>query len=231
MINYYSKYNKHLLALDCIIFGFDKGEIKILLIKRDFEPAKGRWSLMGGFLDSEESLDESAQRILYGLTGLKKVFMEQLYTYGDIGRDPGERTISVAYYALLKIEDYDQDLVKKYSAQWHPISKIPDVIFDHNKMINRALKTLRRKARYRPIGFELLTEKFTLPQLQSLYEAIYQKKFDKRNFRKKIIVTDLLKKHEEKDMEGSKKGAYLYSFKRKKYNTLASKGFNFELYN
>lgn len=231
MNSYYSNYHKQLLALDCIIFGFDEGELKILLIKRDFEPAKGRWSLMGGFLDPDESLDESARRILYRLTGLENVFMEQLYAYGDVTRDPGERTISVAYYALLRIIDYNKDLVKSYSAQWHPISKIPDLIFDHNKMVTRALETLRRKARYRPIGFELLSEKFTLPQLQSLYEAIYQKKFDKRNFRKKIIAMDLLKKHGEKDMEGSKKGAYLYSFKRKKYNNLASKGFNFEIYN
>jgi len=219
------------MALDCIIFGFDERGLKLLLIKRDLEPAKGRWSLMGGFLDPDESLDESARRILYRLTGLDNVFMEQFYTYGEITRDPGERTISVAYYALLKIDDYNKDLVKSYSAKWHEINKIPDLIFDHNKMVNRALKTLRRKARYRPIGFELLPAKFTLPQLQSLYEAIYQKKFDKRNFRKKIIATDLLKKHDEKDMEGSKKGAYLYSFKRKKYNALASKGFNFELYN
>lgn len=230
-MNYYRNYQKHLVALDCIIFGFDEDELKILLIKRDFEPAKGRWSLMGGFLDSDESLDESAQRILYKLTGLENVYMQQIYSFGDVTRDPGERTISVAYSALIKIKDYDKSLVQRFSAQWHPVSKIPELIFDHNKMVSEALKTLRGKARYKPIGFELLPGKFTLPQLQSLYEAIYQKKFDKRNFRKKILATTLLLKHEEKDKKGSKKGAFFYSFNKKKYQILESEGFNFEIYN
>ena len=229
MNHYYSEHLKQLIALDCIIFGFDNEELKLLILKRTFEPAKGEWSLMGGFLRQNESLDEAAQRILFQLTGLSNVFMEQLYSFGEVERDPGERVISIAYYALLKIKDYDKDLVKKNGAHWCPLAEIPDLIFDHNVMMKRALKRLRRKAKIQPIGFELLPKKFTLPQLQSLYEAIYHKKIDKRNFRKKILSMDLLEKLEEKDKESSKKGAFLYKFNKTKYNKLVSKGFYFNL--
>ncbi|MFC2117707.1 NUDIX domain-containing protein [Bacteroidota bacterium] len=229
MKSYYDNFPKHFVALDCIIFGFDEGELKLLVVKRDLVPARGQWSLMGGFLELNENLKSAAQRILHNLTGLKNVFMEQLFTFGEVDRDPGERTVSVAYFALLKIEDYDKDLVSLNSAQWFPMSEVPELIFDHNTMVNKALKRLRRKARVRPIGFELLPKKFTLPQLQSLYEAIYNKTYDKRNFRKKILSTGLLVKHEEKDKLNSRKGAFLYSFDKKKYKVLANEGFNFEI--
>jgi ADP-ribose pyrophosphatase YjhB (NUDIX family) len=229
MALFYSQHYQHYLAVDCIIFGFDESELKILLVNRGFEPAKGKWSLMGGFLENYENLDDAAKRILYQLTGLKDVFLEQLFTFGDANRDPGERVVSVAYYSLIRIDNYDQDLVDSFNAHWFEITKLPSMIFDHAEMIKLALQKLRSKARYRPIGFELLPEKFTLPQLQYLYEAIFQQTLDKRNFRKKILAMDLLQKFEEKDKSSSKKGAFLYSFDKEKYQELISKGFNFEI--
>ncbi|MFP4060451.1 MAG: NUDIX hydrolase [Bacteroidales bacterium] len=224
MINYYEKYNQFYMAVDCIIFGFDNEELKILLIKRDFEPCRGEWSLMGGFLSLEEDLDDAAQRILTELTGLKNVFLEQLYTYGEKGRDTAGRVISTAYYALIKTEKYDETLLKKHHAAWFSLEKIPDLVFDHNRMVEKALKRLRRKSRIQPVGFELLPEKFTLPQLQKLYEAIHGEEFDKRNFRKKILSFGVLKKLDQKEKETSRKGAFLYTFNRKKYESLVSEG-------
>jgi hypothetical protein len=187
------------------------------------------WSLMGGFLKKNEDLDEAAIRVLNQLTGLHDVYMEQLYAYGDVGRDPGERVVSVAYYALIKIEDYDKSLVREHDAHWCPMDAIPDLVFDHRVMVEKALRRLRRRARIQPIGFELLPEKFSLPQLQGLYEAIYQKELDKRNFRKKILGMELLDKLEEKDKSSSKKGAFLYCFNSDKYQELLAKGFYFSV--
>lgn len=228
MNKFYTEYDKFLVAVDCIIFGFDEGELKLLLIKRNFPPAQGEWSLMGGFLKKKESLDDAASRVLQRLTGLSDVYLEQLYSYGETNRDPGARVMSVAYYALIKIKDYDEELVRKHNANWFPINNFPDLIFDHNIMVDKALKRLRKKARNQPIGFELLPDKFTIPQLQSLYEAIFQKNFDKRNFRKKILSFDVLKKFNEKEKENSKKGAFLYQFNRDKYDDLIDSGYSFE---
>lgn len=227
MGNYYSNYDKHYVALDCIIFGFEGGELKLLLLKRKFEPAKGEWSLMGGFLDKSESLDDGARRILHQLTGLNDIYMEQLYTYGDVNRDSGERTISVTYYALIKVDENDRKLAEAHGAQWVSINKVPKLIFDHNKMVNKALATLRSKIVRKPIGFELLPEKFTLPQLQNLYEAINQEQLDKRNFRKRILEIGLLDKLDEKEKESSKKGAFYYKFNKEKYLLYTEKGLLF----
>jgi hypothetical protein len=227
MGNYYSNYDKHYVALDCIIFGFEGGELKLLLLKRKFEPAKGEWSLMGGFLDKSESLDDGARRILHQLTGLNDIYMEQLYAYGDIDRDSGERTISITYYALIKVDENDRKLAEAHGAQWVSINKVPKLIFDHNKMVKKALSTLRSKIVRKPIGFELLPEKFTLPQLQNLYEAINQEQLDKRNFRKRILEIGLLEKLDEKDKESSKKGAYYYKFNKEKYLLYTEKGLLF----
>jgi len=229
MVKYYSEYDKFLVAVDCIIFGFDGKELNLLLIKRNFPPAKGEWSLMGGFLKKNESIDQAAERVLFKLTGLCNVFLEQLQGYGEIKRDPGERVISIAYYALIKIDDYDEELAQQYNAKWFPISDFPKLIFDHNIMVDKALRRLQRKAQNQPIGFELIPPKFTIPQLQRLYEAIFRKEFDKRNFRKKILSFHVLKKLEEKDRESSKKGAYLYQFDQKEYNRLLNSGYNFEV--
>ncbi len=226
---YYAKHTRIYVAVDCIIFGFLNNELKILLLTRDFEPGKGKSSLIGGFVRENESLDEAARRILFDLTGLKDVFLEQLYTFGEVGRDPGERVISVAYYALLKAQDLDHDHVKKHGARWCPINECSHLIFDHNEMKEKALKRLQRRAKSQPIGFELLPKKFTIPQLQNLYEVIYQKKFDNRNFRKKLLAMDILEKLEIKDKSTSKKGAFLYRFDKQKYNKFLKEGFLFDL--
>ena len=228
---YYDKHPKILNAVDSIIFGFDENEreLKLLVLKRKFEPAKGKWSLMGGFVQSDENLDSAAQRIVSQLTGLDNVYMEQLFTFGDINRDPGGRIISTAYFSLIRINDYDKDLAQSYDAFWFTLSECPELIFDHSEMVKKALRKLRIRARTQPIGFELLPEKFTIPQLQALYEAIYQYPFDKRNFRRKILSMELLERLDEKEKETSKKGAFYYRFNQEKYVELIEKGFNFEV--
>ncbi len=184
---------------------------------------------MGGFINPNESLDEGAERIVSQLTGLNNVYMEQLYAFGDINRDAGGRIISVAYFSLIKINEHDGELVKEHGASWIGLSELPKLIFDHNEMVEKALRKLRIRARTQPIGFELLPEKFTIPQLQRLYEAIYRVPFDKRNFRRKLLSMDLLEKLDEKEKQTSKKGAFYYKFNQKKYEELLQKGFNFEL--
>ena len=230
-MNFYSNFPKLLVAVDAIIFGFNENEheLKLLVLKRQFPPEKGKWSLMGGFVSPEENLDNAAHRIVSQLTGLDNVYMEQLYTFGDINRDTGGRIISIAYFSLIKINDHDSELVKKHGASWISVSGIPDLIFDHPEMVERALRKLRIRARTQPIGFELLPEKFTIPQLQRLYEAIYQIPFDKRNFRRKLLAMGLLEKLNEKEKETSKKGAFYYQFNQWKYEELIEKGFNFDL--
>ena len=226
----YSKIARHLVAVDCIIFGYDilEKELKLLLIKRSFDPARGKWSLAGGFVNEDESLDEAASRILINLTGLKNVFMEQSYSYGDVNRDPGARVISTSYYALIKIQDIDKKLNEKNGAHWCSISKLPELIFDHNAMVTKALEELKCQIKVKPVGFELLPEKFTMGQLQELYEAIYQRIMDRRNFSKKMLSMNLLEKLNEKD-KGSKRGAFYYRFIAEKYERFRKDGFYFDL--
>ncbi len=228
-VNYYREHEKFYLAVDCIIFGFDNEKLKLLLIERNFDPCKGQWSLMGGFLKNNENLDNAAQRILHELTGLSNVYLEQLYVYGKVNRDPGERVISVAYYALIRVDKYHEELGEKYNARWFDIANFPDLVFDHNHMVDKALRRLKRKTRIQPVGFELLPKKFTIPQLQKLYEAIHQQVLDKRNFRKKILSFGILNKLEEKDRESSKKGAFLYEFNPEKYDILKDREMHFEI--
>ncbi|MGB6151171.1 MAG: NUDIX domain-containing protein [Pricia sp.] len=225
----YNKEDKILLAVDCIIFGFDKEDLKILLIKRNFEPDKGKWSLIGGFLTKEENLDEAATKVLHHLTGLSNVYMEQLYTFSKIDRDPADRTLSVAYYALIDIAQHDKSVLHEESAKWFSLKDAPKLIFDHDRMVEKALARLRRRALRKPIGFELLPEKFTMRQLQKLYEAILDTKLDKRNFINKFNSLDILIKLNEKDMSSSKKGAYLFQFDEEKYYRKVEDGFSFKL--
>lgn len=231
MTRIYAKHPKHFVAVDCIIFGYDllEKEIDLLLIKRNFEPAKGKWSLAGGFIDENESMTQATCRVLYQLTGLNKLYMEQSYAYGSVGRDPGARVISVSYFALIKKQLIDKDRQEINGAHWRSISKLPDLIFDHKQMVERALLELQNNVKIHPIGFELLPEKFTLVQLQDLYEAIYQRKIDKRNFRKKILSMNLLEKLDEKEKMTSKKGAWYYKFNDEKYIDFKEKGFYFNL--
>jgi 8-oxo-dGTP diphosphatase len=216
-MNKYSKQTRVLVAVDCIIFGFDGTELKILLIKRGLEPEIGKWSLMGGFVQAGESLDQAANRVLLQLTGLDKVYLEQLHSFGEPERDLMERTISVTYFSLLDLTKYKKQLSTEFHAEWFSLKKIPKLIFDHNDMVKMAKAKLKYKASLHPILFELLAEKFTLPQLQGLFEEVYDTLFDKRNFSRKILSTGLLLKLEEKDKGNSKKGAYYYKLDKKHY--------------
>lgn len=227
----YSKYSKYLVAVDCIVFGYDiqKKILKLLLVKRSFEPAKGSWSLAGGFVKEKESLDGAASRVLRKLTGLGTIFLTQSHTYGETNRDTGARVISTAYYALIAIRDIDHELVKYNGAHWRSVSDLPRLIFDHSLMVKTGLTDLQYQIKVKPVGFELLPEKFTLVQLQELYEAIYLKKVDKRNFRKKILSMGVLEKLDEKEKETSKKGAWYYRFNRERYEKLSRNGFSFNL--
>jgi 8-oxo-dGTP diphosphatase len=220
---YENIHDKNFVAIDSIIFGFDQAKLKLLLIKRKMPPMEGHWSLMGGFVSATESVDDAAYRILEDLTGLRSIFLEQLYTYGHPDRDSAGRVISVAYYALININNYDEELGQKHGAQWFAMDEIPKLVFDHSAMVEKAMRRLKRKTIIQPIGFELLPEKFTLTQLQQLYEAIHQQDIDKRNFRKKILSIDILTKLDEKDKESSRRGAFLYKFNKEKYDYLTNK--------
>lgn len=217
MTTYYNINPQFYVSVDCIIFGFDEGELKLLLLKRNFEPAMGKWSLMGGFVQEEESVDAAAKRVLAELTGLEDVYMEQVGTFGDVNRDPGERVISVAYYALINVNEYDRELVQQHNAYWTNINEMPPLIFDHPAMIEKARELMKQKASDKPIGFNLLPELFTLTQLQNLYEAIYGESIDKRNFRKRVAEMDFIEKTDQIDKSGSRRGAYLYKFNDKAY--------------
>jgi len=225
----YKTEDKVLLAVDCIIFGFDNEDLKILLIKRDFEPEKGKWSLIGGFLKKSETLDDAATRIVFGLTGVQNIYMEQFYAFSEVDRDPGQRTISVSYYALINIANHNEELIENYNAKWFSVSKAPKLIFDHDQMLEKAIRRLRRRTSIRPIGFELLPEKFTMRQLQKLYEAILSKELDKRNFINKINSFDILIKLKEKDMSSSTKGSFLYQFDQEKYDEKQANNFYIKL--
>ncbi|MCM4155629.1 NUDIX domain-containing protein [Gramella sp. AN32] len=225
----YQVKEKMYVATDCIIFGFDAGRLKLLLFKRELAPLVGEWSLIGSFVRLDEDLDIAAKRVLKNTTGLENVYMEQLKSYGKKDRDPGYRCISVAQFALIRLEDHDEKLVEEHGAHWHDIMKLPHLILDHQEMVQDALERIRQKARFQPIGFELLPEKFTIPQLQMLYEAIYQKELDSRNFRKKLMALNVLVKLDEKDKSGSKRGAFLYKFNNGNYQKLLKSGYNFEI--
>lgn len=224
------EYPRAALTVDCVVFGFDDTELKLLLIERGLEPFKGHWALPGGFVRVEETLDEAALRELSEETGLEKVFLEQLYTFSSVDRDPRERVISVAYYALTKLADHrTRAATDAADAQWFPITSIPALAFDHADILTAAIQRLRGKLRYEPIGFELLPAKFTLSQLQHLYEAVLGAPLDKRNFRKKVLGFDLLIPLNETHREGAHRPAQLFRFDPVRYEKLKKKGFLFEL--
>lgn len=213
----YSSQRHYLIAVDCIVFGFDGENLKILLVQRALEPEINKWSLIGGFVGEDESPDNAANRVLKKNTGLEGIYLEQLQIYGEPGRDPIERTLSVGYFALIDINKYQKQLSEEYHAEWFLINERPKLIFDHDEMVEDARKKLRYKAMLQPIIFEMLPKKFTLPQLQILFEEVNNTKIDTRNFSRKITSTGLLVKLEEKDTAGSKKGAHLYMLDKKKY--------------
>lgn len=221
--SFYANEQDFKVAVDCIIFGFDGEGLKLLLLKRDFAPCKGGWSLVGGFLQADENLDQAAERVLRHYTGIERVYMEQLMTFSEVDRDPGGRVLSAAYFALMDIRNYHKQV---NSAVWILLEEVPQLIFDHNQMVKKSLGRMRRRASNCPIGFNLLPKEFTLPTLQQLYETIFDSEMDKRNFRKKIQGMNILVNTGRKDHSNSKKGAYLYSFDEQKYNEMLENGYN-----
>ena len=218
MTTYYSDYQKVLLSVDCIIFGFEKNKLRILIGRRQMDPGRGEWSLYGGFVRSDESLDDAADRTLYELTGLRNVYMRQVGAFGSVDRDPGERVVSVAYYAMINVSDYDEKLLVKHGVEWADIDNLPQMYSDHNDMVLKARKQIQQKIKTEPVGFELLPDLFTLTQLQRLYEAIKSEEIDKRNFRKRIKEMDFIERTELIDKKNSKRGAYLYRFNKKRFS-------------
>ena len=218
MTTFYGEHSKVWLSVDCIIFGFDEGKLKILIGKRKMDPGRGEWSLYGGFVAADESVDDAASRTLFELTGLRNVFMRQIGAFGNVDRDPGERVVSIAYYALINVNDYDDVLRKSHGAEWMDINEIPQLFSDHNEMVRKARKLMQQKLAHEPVGFRLLPKLFTLTQLQKLYEAVNGEELDKRNFRKRVKDMDFIEKTELIDKTGSKRGAYLYRFNKRVYN-------------
>jgi ADP-ribose pyrophosphatase YjhB (NUDIX family) len=211
------KRTRYIVAVDCVVFGFDGSKLRILLIRKGLAPKKHHWSLMGGLVQKTETTDEAAARVLKALTGLDGVYLEQMHVFSQPDRDPLERTLSVLYFALIDISKYKDQLNDEFKAEWFPLNEIPDLIYDHNEMVTLAKQKLRYKAAMHPLLFELLPEKFTLPILQSLFEDVYETTFDKGNFSRKILSTGFVIKQKDKDMEGSKKGAFYYKLNKKNY--------------
>jgi 8-oxo-dGTP diphosphatase len=224
-------YPRPALTVDCVVFGLDQQDtLKVMLIRRKLPPFQGQWALPGGFVRLEESLEQAARRELQEETGLRDIFLEQLYTFGEVDRDPRDRVVSVAYYALVNLSEYAvQAATDAEAAQWFAINTLPPLAFDHGRILDLAIARLKGKVRYEPIGFELLPQKFTLSQLQKLYEIILGESLDKRNFRKKFLKTDLLIELDETQMGVAHRAARLYQFDEQKYLQLKQKGFNFEI--
>ena len=212
----YKGHPKIPVAVDCVIFGYEDDELKLLLYPRHFDPHKGEWSLMGGFVQNDESMEVTVERVLQLTVGLENIFVEQVGAYSDPERDPGGRVISMAYYALIRIDEHDKELVDEKGGKWWPITERPELIFDHSQMVSDALLKLQSKATFELIGEELLPKTFTLTQLNNLYNAIFQKEFNAGNFRKKLATLNLLDKLKTKDTQSSKRGAYFYRFKQMK---------------
>ena len=218
MNTFYGEHSKVWLSVDCIIFGFDEGKLKILIGKRKMDPGRGEWSLYGGFVRSDESVDDAASRTLFELTGLRNLFMRQVGAFGNVDRDPGERVVSIAYYALINVRDYDDVLRRAHGLAWMDVNEIPQLYSDHNEMVLKARKMMQQKLATEPVGFRLLPSLFTLTQLQKLYEAVNGVELDKRNFRKHVKEMDFIEKTELIDKTSSKRGAYLYRFNKRVYN-------------
>ena len=225
MSAYYTRNDRLYVAVDCVIFGLEHGRLCLLLTRRSFEPEAGKWSLMGGFVGRDESVDDAAARVLRDLTGLTDVYMHQVGTFGAVDRDPGERVVSVAYSALVNIADVDSAAVAGHDAHWLPLDDLPELGFDHPVMIEQALGSLRRKFAVEPVAFRLLPPMFTLSQLQALYETVIGEETDKRNFRKRVAEVSSIVPTEYIDKTGSRRGARLYRFD----NDIYQQNFRFKI--
>jgi len=224
------EYPRPALTVDAVVFAFDDQDLKVLLIQRALAPFLGKWALPGGFVHMEEALEKAVRRELQEEAGLSNVFLEQLYTFGEPNRDPRGRTVSVAYYALVKLADHRlAAATDARDAAWFGLTDLPPLAFDHERIVEAARRRLQGKVRYQPIGFELLPKKFTLSQLQHLYETVLERPLDKRNFRKKILAMGLLIDTREIQQDVSHRAARLFAFDQKKYQALEKKGFNFEI--
>lgn len=220
------------LTIDCVVFGLDVEEqdLKVMLIQRDIPPFQGQWALPGGFVRVDETLEECALRELREETGIEQVFLEQLYTLGELNRDPRERVVTVAYYALVNLNEHRiRATTDARKAAWFSASDLPKLAFDHDTIVETALRRLKGKLRYEPIGFELLPRKFTIFQLQTLYEIVLERKLDRRNFRKKILGMGLLADTGDVQEDVAHRAARLYQFDERKYRQLRKRGFNFEV--
>lgn len=217
------------VTIDCVIFGFQDGKLEVLLIKHALGIKKGEWGLPGGWIKKEEGIDLAANRLLKELTGLGDIYLEQLKAFGDPNRFPEGRIITIGYYALINKEKYDIKAGFTASeASWFKLEEVPELIYDHNEILNFSLKKLRHRVKHAPIGFNLLPEKFTLLQLMQLYEEILGLKMDKPNFRRKFLKMKLLVDLKEKEKDVSHRAAKLYKFDNRVYKKLTKKGFNFE---
>lgn len=212
MVSYYHEQPRMLVSVDCIVFGFDGRELRVLIGKRQMDPGRGEWSVYGGFVRSNESIDDAANRVLMELAGLRNQYLRQVGAFGRIDRDPGERVISIVYYALINVNDYDEKLREKHGVEWMAIDDLPPLYSDHRSMIQKARQMMRETITHEPIGFRLLPKLFTLTQLQKVYEAISGEELDKRNFRKYINDMYYLERTELIDKKSSKRGAHLYRF-------------------
>jgi len=226
---YYSTETPVLLVANNIILGIRENNLKLLIFKREIEPCAGEWSLVGAFVRPNESVAEASQRALKEKTSLIDLYVEQLYSFGKIDRDSGGRVVSVAYWSLISLEEDDMEIGNgDHEAKWVSIDEVPDLVFDHSKMVQMAVNRLRERARFKPIGFEILPKEFTLPQLLKVYEAIFDREIDDRNFRKKLLNSGLLTKLPKKDKSTSKKGSYLYQFNEGVYKKLHQEGYSFD---
>ncbi|MEM1182943.1 MAG: NUDIX domain-containing protein [Acidobacteriota bacterium] len=224
------RYPRPALTVDCAVFGYDAEELRLLLIRRGLAPFQGAWALPGGFVQMEETLDTAAMRELREETGVTCSYLEQLYTFGGVERDPRERVVTVAYFALVNLTDHPVHASTDASAAaWFAVDDLPTLAFDHDEIVDVALERLRAKVRYRPIGFELLPRKFTLTQLQRLYEVVLSSRFDKRNFRKRVLAMGLLEDLDEVEQDVAHRAARLYRFDGEAYRELSERGFEFSL--
>ncbi len=208
----YKNHPKHYLAIDNVILGYQEGKLMLLLYPRSFEPSKGNWSLLGGFLQDNESAEKASARILKRTTGLSNIYTEQVTVFSKPNREASARVVSIVYYALIRLDQYDESMIQKYGAEWFPVGEHPQLIFDHEKMVEVALEKLRYKASANILGQHLLPEMFTIIQLRRLYEAIFQREIEPANFRKKVLSLNVLERLEKKNLTESKKGAYYYKY-------------------
>lgn len=217
-------------SIDCVVFGFDGTDLKVLLIERGEDPYKGYWALPGDLVHPESALNDSVNQVLKSLTGLSDLYFEQVETFGAVDRHPLGRVLTTGYYTLVKISDYQLNPSSFASeAKWFKVSNAKELAFDHNAILSSCFERLKKSVRVKPIGFELLPPHFTLTELQSLYEAILEVTLDTRNFRKKILGMKFLRETGTVQTNVSHRPAKLYEFDQKKYEQLKSRGFNFEL--